>query len=94
MKTSRLEKLFLLGICLCFCSAASANDTSDDELFMWFAELSVEEATLLAEQNPDTVEKDLESAKELFAKAEIETTTSNTEYLIPENTTSEVPNNE
>ncbi len=94
MKTTRLEKLFLFGACVAFCYIASANDTTDEDLFIWFSELSLEEANLLAEQDPDTIENDLNSAQELFAKTEIETTQSNDEFLMPEKTNSEDYDNE
>ena len=95
MKTTRLEKTVLLTLFMWFCYANFAEeiDSSDDD-FLWFAELSVEEVELLAKQDPEELEKDLESAQTLFAKTEIAAEQRKSEYLTPGNDFSEDSNNE
>ena len=96
MKTSRLEKTILLTLCMWFCYANFAEEinSNNDDDFLWFAELSVEEAELFTKQDPEELEKDLESAQTLFAKTEIAAEQRKSEYLTPGNDFSEDSNNE
>ncbi|NNM13470.1 MAG: hypothetical protein HKO58_04030 [Gammaproteobacteria bacterium] len=95
MKTTRLEKFVLFGICMSFCYYAfagevNASDVNDDsELFLWFSELSTEEAELLVKQDPEQLEQKLESAKTLFAQAEEARQETDNEFLTPETDISE-----